>query len=172
MLAFESGFTPIELPPDTFEKYLADEGFDAALAARHRARVSALPGRERYRRCAKTWLAGTAADRATMPAGLPMEIVPLSAPGTKGTLAVRVLWNKHPLASALVKAWRAPAMTDASSRDSIAISWRGRTNARGEVTVPVNATGEWLISSVTMMPCPDHTEADWESTWASLTFQR
>src|SRR6185295_12524057 len=68
MLAFESGFTPIELPAAPFEKYLADEGLIGPLAARRRARVTGA-GRERYRRCAKTWLTGKSSERATMPLG-------------------------------------------------------------------------------------------------------
>src|SRR5678809_1112809 len=40
MLAFESGFTPIELPPAQFEKYLEDEGLDASLAARRRGHAT------------------------------------------------------------------------------------------------------------------------------------
>jgi uncharacterized GH25 family protein len=176
MLAFESGFTPIELPAAQFEKYLADEGLDGPLAARRHA-GTAVPGRERYRRCAKAWLAGSAADRATVAAGLPLEIVPLSSPGHEPSLRVRVLWNGRPLASGLVKAWLAPLGSDGSiqdpaTRDSIRVAWRGRTDARGEVLVPCAASGEWLLSVVQMVPCLDRNEADWESTWASFTFQR
>jgi hypothetical protein len=171
MVAFESGFTPIELPAAQFEKYLADEGLDVPLAARHRVR-SVAAGRERYRRCAKVWLSGNAADRATAPIGMPFEIVPLSAPGADAALRVRVLWKGRPLGGALVKAWRAPLGTDPASRDSIPVTWSARTDARGEIVAPVSQSGEWLLSVVQMVPCPDRDEADWESTWASLTFAR
>ncbi len=130
------------------------------------------PGRERYRRCAKTWLAGKASERATTPLGLPLEIVPLSAPGADPTVRARVLWNGKPLAGALVKAWRATLGTDAASRDSIGVAWSGRTDTRGEITLSMTQPGDWLLSTVHMVPCPDHSEADWESTWASLTFER
>ena len=134
-------------------------------------------GRERYRRGAKTWLAGGAADRATTVFGLPLEIVPLSIPGTAPALRARVLWNGRPFPGALVKAWRAPlgaggAVVDAATRDSIGVEWQGRADARGEITVPVAQAGEWLLSAVQMVPCPDRSEADWESTWSSLTFER
>jgi len=189
MLAFESGFTPIELPAAQFETYLANEGLDGPLAARHRSRATG-PGRERYRRCAKVWLMGAAAqpraehalahaqlapgqvDRATAVTGLPLEIVPLSAPGAEPTMCARVLWNGTPLAGALVKAWRATLGTDAASRDSIGVAWSGRTDARGKFVIPTADAGEWLVSTVQMVPCPDRAQADWESTWASLTFER
>jgi uncharacterized GH25 family protein len=175
MLAFESGFTPIELPGAQFNAYLAEEGLDGPIAARRQSGSD--PGRERYRRCAKSWLAGQDAARATAALGLPLEIVPLVLPGTQPILPVRVLWNGRPLSGALVNAWRAPSgaggvPTDAATRDSIGVVWRGRTDARGEAAVPVAGAGEWLLSVVQMVPCPDRGEADWESTWASLTFQR
>ena len=176
LLAFESNFTPIELAADPFDAYLADEGLAGPLAARKRS-ATHVPGRERYRRCAKAWLAGRELGRATTPVGMPLEIVPLELPGANPALHVRVLWNGKPLASALVKTWRAPlaaggATTSAGVRDSLAMAWQARTDARGELAVPCVAPGEWLVSTVTMEPSHAPAEADWESTWASLTFAR
>src|SRR5690349_16415211 len=57
MLAYESNFTSIELPAAAFDAYLAEEGLDGPLATR-RAAHATIPGRERYRRCAKAWLFG------------------------------------------------------------------------------------------------------------------
>jgi uncharacterized GH25 family protein len=176
LLGFESGFTSIELPAAQFNSYLEDEGLDAPLAARRRGGWTT-PGRERYRRCAKTWQGGDEADRATAPLGMPLEIVPAAAPGAAPLLRARVLWNGRPLAGALVKAWRAPlgpggAPTDGATRDSVGIAWQGRTDAKGEVAVPAAQPGEWLLSVVHMVACSDRAEADWESTWSSLTFER
>jgi uncharacterized GH25 family protein len=176
MIAFESGFTPIELPGAQFNVYLEEEGLDGPLAERRRSAAST-PGRERYRRCAKTWLAGQDVARATGVVGMPLEIVPLEIPGAGAVLRARILLGGRPLPGALVKAWRAPfgaggALTDAAARDSVGSVWHGRTDARGEVSVPLAAGGEWLVSVVQMVPCPDPAEADWESTWASLTFER
>jgi hypothetical protein len=36
----------------------------------------------------------------------------------------------------------------------------------------VRESGEWLVSLVDMVPSAEPSEADWESTWASLTFAR
>jgi uncharacterized protein DUF4198 len=77
MAAFESDFLPIQLPAAQFDDYLQVEGLDGPLAARRR---SAVPGRERYRRCAKAWLAGADAARATAVVGMPLELVPERAP--------------------------------------------------------------------------------------------
>jgi uncharacterized GH25 family protein len=176
LLAYESDWTPIALAPELFDAYLVDEGLSGPLAVRQHAGTHG-PGRERYRRCAKTWLAGRDPARATTPLGLPLEIVPLALPGSAATLRVRLLWNGEPLPGVRVKAWRSPvadggAPLDAAVRDSIGMSFESATDARGEVSVPCAAPGEWLLSAVTMRPCGETAVADWESTWASLTFAR
>lgn len=176
MLAYESNFTPIELGAAEFDAYLEEEGLAGPLAARRRAGTHTA-GRERYRRCAKTWLAGHDATRATAPLGLPLEIVPLELPGAAPALRVRVLWNGRPLPGTRVKSWRSPLAAqgltlDAAVRDSVRMSWEAATDARGELSVPCAASGEWILSTVTMQACPDKAVADWESTWSSLTFVR
>jgi hypothetical protein len=175
LLAYESDFTPIELPGAVFETYLASEGLDGPLAAR-RAAQAAGPGRERYRRCAKAWLSGRDGARALSVVGLPLELVPLASPGEAPRLALRLFYHGRPLAHALVKAWRQPLVSgavtrDPETRDSVGVAWQGRTDARGEVVVPVAEAGEWLVSAVQMVPSTDPT-ADWESSWASFTFVR
>lgn len=180
LLVFESDWTPIELPADKFDAYLADEGLAGPLSVRRAAgtRVGGRgPGRERYRRCAKSWLAGTDAVRATKPVGLPLEIVPFASPGSSATLRVRVLKEGRPLAGARVRAWRAllgddGAARDPAARDSNRVVSQVTTDARGEALVPCAEPGEWLVNVVAMDPCREREIADWESTWSSLTFKR
>ena len=68
LFAYESDFASLTLDAARFERYLVEEGLDAPRAARL-ARRDTLPGRERYRRCAKLWLAGDDARRATVHGG-------------------------------------------------------------------------------------------------------
>ena len=176
LFAFESDYAPITLPVAEFDAYLKLEGLDGPLAVRHQqARRDSV--RERYRRCPKSWIAGSDAARATAPIGLPLEVVPLTVPGAAPDLGVRVLWEGKPLAGALLRAWRAPIKADGSpsdgeSRDSVGVAWELRTDAKGEAVARVAAAGEWLLSVVHMAPSPDPKAADWQSTWASLTFVR
>lgn len=182
LVAYQSNFATIELPAADFDAYLALEGLDGARAARAKLGASAGPGRERYARCAKTWIAGEpaappGAARALAPVGLPLEIVPLADPAAGRTLAVRVLWHGEPLAGALVRAWNTPlgpswAPRGAAARDSVGPSGEARTDARGEARLTVDGPGEWLLSTVHMVPCAERHQADWESWWASLTFGR
>jgi hypothetical protein len=174
LVAFESDFLPIELPAAQFNLYLKAEGLDGPLAARQ---GSTAPGRERYRRCAKAWLAGSDPARATPKLGLPLELVPESTPGAGTELRLQVLLEGRPVAGSLVKVWRTALSASGApqpvfARDSVNVAWQGRTDATGRVSVPVGEAGEWLVSTVHMEPCGDRREADWESTWASLTFTR
>ena len=176
LFGYESDFATITLDAAAFERYLADEGLDGPLAAR-RARADTGPGRERYRRCAKSWLAGADARRVTEPLGLPCEIVPLSDPGAGPRLRVKVRFEGEPLAGALLNAWHQPFTSDGrpldpARRDTVRVAWSGRTDARGEVVVPVDQAGEWLLGVVHMIPSRDLGIADWESNWGSLTFAR
>ena len=176
LFGYESNFATITLDAASFERYLADEGLDGPLAAR-RARGDAGPGRERYRRSAKAWLAGADARRATKPLGLSCEIVPLAVPGVGGRLPVRVLFEGKPLAGALLNAWRQPLaadgrLLDPARRDTVRVAWSGRTDARGEAVAPVDEDGEWLLGVVHMIPSRDPAAADWESSWGSLTFAK
>src|SRR5262245_40640998 len=108
LVAYQSNFAAIELPAAEFDAYLELEGLAGPRATRAKLGDQAGPGRERYARCAKVWIAGSApAGRARIvaPIGLPIEIVPLADPASVTPLPVRVLWHGKPLEGALVRAW-------------------------------------------------------------------
>jgi len=179
LMAYESTFQPITVDSVKFDRYLVDDGLDGARAVRQ-ARGETGPGHERYRRCAKTWVSGdddrAAVARATRPVGMPIEIVPLAVPGKESMLRVRVLFAGQPLANALVHAWHQPlgdaaALSPAVARDTMQVASGTRTDRDGVVEVPVADAGEWLIGVVHMVPSSDPV-AEWESSWASLTFAR
>jgi uncharacterized GH25 family protein len=175
LVAYQSNFASIELPAAEFDAYLKLEGLEGPLESR--ARSAPVPGRERYARCPKTWIAGSDPRRAITPAGLDLEIVPLSDPGSTAELSIRVLFKRKPLSGALVRAWKQPLGTDwaphdPAHRDSVGFVVNVRTDGRGMATLKGLGPGEWLVSTVHMKPSADRKVADWESLWASLTFAR
>jgi hypothetical protein len=177
LIAYASDWADITLPAAEFDSYLALEGLDAPLAARRRIGAAAGPGRERYARCPKCWIAGDRPARASTVEGLPLELVPLSDPCASRTLAVRVLYRGQPLAGALVRGWNHPlgrgmAPVDAAARDSVGPSASTRTGADGIARLELARAGEWMLSCVHMVASEDPHEADWQSLWASLTFAR
>jgi hypothetical protein len=177
LVAYESAWSPITLEPDAFDAYLKLEGLDEPLAKRALLGGAAPEGRERYARCAKTWIAGTDPERALRPVGLALEIVPLADPVASEDPGFRVLYETKPLAGALVRAWRQPLEADvrplaAAARDSVGPVCEARTGKDGTVRLRLIGSGEWLVSTVHMVASADPVAADWESRWASFTFGR
>jgi uncharacterized GH25 family protein len=189
LVAYESGFASITLRAAEFDEYLALEGLDEPLRAR-RARDDTTAGRERYARCAKTWIGFGEMSRLTTPVGMPFELVPLGDPTRSDTLRIRALYAGRPLAGVLVRAWRQPlagsgdSPVGAAIRDSVGPTAEARTGADGVAALLLLEGGEWLVSGVHMVPAAavansapgrdarGGAAADWESYWASITFAR
>lgn len=177
LVGYESDFAEIQLPPADFDAYLKLEGLDGPRAARAALGNRAGPGRERYARCPKTWIAGDDPKRAQAVIGLPLEVVALGDPLAPGPLTVKVLWQGKPLAGALVGAWRQAlgerlAPRAEAARDSVGSVTRVRTGRDGTARVLLAGDGEWMVAAVHMVPSTDRDAADWESWWASYTFAR
>jgi uncharacterized GH25 family protein len=164
LAGYRSRPTPIELPAETFESYLREEGLDRVLGARAARGESGKPGREIYSRCAKALL--VAGDRGAAGfdrvLGFRLEIVPETNPGAvPGEFVARLLFEGRPLEGALVSMIRKGAPPLASVR----------SDREGRARFPVDAAGVWLVKAVHMLPAPDPAVADWESLWASLVFE-
>ena len=46
-----------------------------------------------------------------------------------------------------------------------------RTDSDGRVHLTLKQGGMWLVKAVHMVPAPVGANADWQSYWASLTFE-
>lgn len=170
VVAYRSHPSEITLDGATFARYLAEEGLDAVLAERERRGESGAPARERFARCAKALVrVGDAADTTvyTRRVGLPLEIVPEEDPtrpaGPGGAeRPFRLLHRGAPLAGAVVVA--IPA-------DRAGERVAARSDGEGRVRLRLSGAGPWLVKSVHMVPARAGSGADWESAWASLTFE-
>lgn len=192
VLAYRGARTALELDAAHFEDYLRHEGLEHVVATRLARGEQDAPGREVYSRCAKAIVhaspasdathisfthdgahdhgpAAAAADGehtslATQPVGLTLELVPDRDPYTQRAgevLSFRLLHEGHPVEGVLVAAHHDPV------EDGLV---EERTDAEGRVTLPLPHAGEWMLNAVHMLPAPDGVDADWESLWASLTF--
>ena len=167
IVGYRSKTSRVELDAEKFEQYLKEEGLERIIADRARRGESGKPSREIYSRCAKSLLsaggAGTSGhDRAL---GFPLELVPGKNPSsfTAGaTFPLRLEYEGKPLAGALVVALR---------RDAPGERVSARTDAKGQVSFALAGPGAWLVKAVHMVPAPAGSGADWESLWASLTFE-
>ena len=168
---YQSHPTPITIPAATFNQYIKDEGLDTIAQLRARRNQTNSEAREIFARCAKSLVRyGTPnnspnniqVDRVL---GFTLELVAQKNPYTlRGgdDFPVSLTYEGHPLANALVVAMnRANPMAKLTAR----------TDAKGHVSFRLPQDGTWLIKSVHMIPAPAGSNADWESFWASLTFQ-
>jgi uncharacterized GH25 family protein len=168
VVGYRSKPKSLELPAEKFEQYLKEEGLEKIIAVRAKRGDSQKPGKEIYSRCAKTLLDANGAvgaggfDRTLE---LRLELVPEKSPKEVGggrTMPLRLLFEGKPLAGALVVA---------INRENTEKSFSARSNASGRVIFDLTPAGVWLVKAVHMVPAPPPSGADWESLWASLTFQ-
>ena len=164
LVAYRSKPAFIELPAGRFEDYLRLEGLDAIVALRRAQGKSGKAGLEYFTRYAKALLTGKSESRAvSLPIGFAMEIVPDADPTVRnGGFTGRVLYGGAPLAGAAVIAM---------PRANPAVRTTVRTDARGAFAFALLQPGVWLIKSVHMVGAGWFSRADWQSAWASLTFE-
>ena len=177
LLTLRSTDSFIELSGRKFTAYLQEENLDFVRQKRHENGQDSLPGREAYRRCAKTLVQvggpnalPAAADTAyRRRCGWTLELVPEQNPyrlGTDKALTVRVLRAGKPWRGATVQVWqRQPGGLPTTHFST-------RANQNGRLLLRLSGPGPYLLAVVDMTPAPPalRARADWRSTWASLTF--
>lgn len=169
-VAYRSKPSATSLSARAFEQYLAEEGLESIIEERRALKESATPARELFSRSVKTLLrtTGAAGEGWDHPLNMTLEFVPQADPAhaPDGRLPVRLLLESTPLPGALVVAYRKDDSAASEGREVM----RGRTDAAGEISIPVGP-GVWLLKAVHMKRAPAGSEADWQSTWTALTFQ-
>ncbi len=167
VIGYRSNPSAIEIPADTFNQYLKEEGLDGVSAQRASRNETRAPAREIFSRCAKSLVFSGAAANAEgdRPLGFTLELVAERNPyGMRADqdLPVRLTYENRPLAGALVVA---------INRLNSAEKLSARTTADGRVRFKLRRDGMWLIKAVHMVPAPQGAQAEWASFWASLTFE-
>ena len=169
MLLFESTDALSNLPSIRYNDYAKVEGLTPALEYRAKTGQTQANGRESYsRRCKALINVGAGAKSngsITKPVGFTLEIVPAISPYALKPgqlLPVQVLYQGRPLAGALVK------LTNLEF-DVRPVSTH-LTDAAGHAQFEVPRTGDWLLNVIWTRPIKDNPNADFETTFSSLTF--
>ncbi len=167
MVTFNNINSFIEQEAATFNSYLLEDGLQSAIDYRNQHNETDSIGREFYQRSVKTIVqVGTVkTDVYKKQTTLPVDIIPLSHPyklSNGDTLKVKVLYRGEALANTKIRIWHKllGQVTDTSFM----------SNAKGEISFPVNTTGEWMVSCVTMIRLANDQKAQWQSYWGSLTW--
>jgi uncharacterized GH25 family protein len=167
VVGYHSNPSTVEETAEKFNQYLKEEGLDSVAALRASRNETNSKVHELFSRCAKSLVfaapaSGAQGDRIL---GFPLELVAEKNPYALRAgedLPVRLTYGSHPLAGALVIAMNRKNPTEKLS---------ARTGKDGRVKLPLRPGGMWLVKAVHMVPAPTGTNADWQSYWASLTFQ-
>lgn len=167
LFAYDGHPNRITLGPEKFHAYLKMEGLEHIIRSREAAGNAGKPAREKYRRYVKTLADAGGEPNAThaIQTGQRFEILPLSnlptaRPGDR--LEWSLLYERKPLANALVKAWHL--------RGTQQLVIQTRTDASGRFAFELPYAGNWMLSVVHMIPATDPVTDDWESLWGNLTF--
>ena len=167
ILGYQSHPSPVVLPAAKFNQYLKDEGLDAISELRARRNQTNSDAKEIFSRCAKSLVRyGMPTDaQADRVLGFTLELVSERNPYTLRAgenLPLSLTYEGRPLPGVLVV-----AMNHANPMAKIT----SRTDSKGHVTLRLPQEGIWLIKAVHMIPAPPDVLADWESLWASVTFE-
>lgn len=146
VIGYRSKGAVLDGTPEKFAKFLREEGLERfAPSGKYR---------ERFFRYAKT-VVGTGTRDARF--GYRLELIVNPANGSAS-----LLFEDKPLAGALV--------TAIARDDAARVS--ARTDAKGRVTLALPHKGVWLVKSTWLVAAPPGSGFDWESLWASVTFER
>lgn len=159
----------IALSADDFNLYLKDDGIPDVLEARKQAGELGQPAKERYHKHVKAMLqvGSTRSDHYATPMGYPAEIVPMDNPYTLpsgASLRVKTLVDGKPVANQLVVYGGTTTAEAGIEAKSV------RSDTQGVATIPLTTAGTWYIKFIHMVKVP-RDSVDYESKWASLTFQ-
>ena len=160
----------IELKAKDFNGYLASDGIPDILAERRRTGELGKTARERYAKHVKALVQVGDARAGDFGAalGYPAEIVPLENPYTLrvgGTLRVRTLVDGKP-------AGRQYVLYGGRTSKGARIAQVGiRSNADGIARIPIRQRGVWFVKFINMTKLTGDAEADYESKWATLTYE-
>ncbi len=164
------GKREIALSAKEFNQYLTEDGIPDVLAARKRNGELGKGARERYSKHVKAILqvGDTRTTGFSRVLGYPAELVPVGnpyQPRAGGWLRVLALVDGRPAVNQLVIAGGRPR------RGGRFAERRMRTDANGIVRVRVSEPGYWYVKVIRMEPVTGDPSIDYESKWATLTFQ-
>jgi uncharacterized GH25 family protein len=166
ILVYDSNHGRSELEAAKFESYLREEGLERIIAERSKRGEASKPGVEIYSRCAKALVnvggAAAAPDRAV---GLKLELVAGTNPAALkpgDELPLTLLLDGEPVEGVKV------TLKDAKHAHGVS---EGRTGKDGRVSLKMPEKGVVLVTAVHMIRASEGSGADWESLWASLTYE-
>lgn len=167
LLHMERDYARIALENKKFLSYLKEDHIENIVVKNESSKKVQ---KERYSRYIKTLVqSGTKpfGEQYKKVIGQNFEIVLLQNPYLlkKGdVLQARIIFMGKPLINKVITARNRLGSESAMFATS-------RTNVKGVCNFKITRNGEWFIHATHMIPCLDLLDSDWESFWASYSFQ-
>lgn len=165
------------LSGEDFDGYLEHDGVLDVLEARREAGETGTETTETYSKHVKAVVqVGEARSEAfAKRLGYPVELVPLQNPyelSVGDTLELLFLSEGRPVGDQIVYAgyegYEAGAGAGAGEhRDPV----QTRTDDAGVARIPLDRAGKWYARLIHMVSVPDDPEVDYESNWATVSFE-
>ncbi|MDE2805597.1 MAG: DUF4198 domain-containing protein [Gemmatimonadota bacterium] len=158
-----------------FNEYLVHDGIVDAIEQRAAAGKTNDDATERYSKHVKALIQVGDARSAewSHKLGYPVEFIPLRNPyelGVGDDLRVRFLRAGRPVANQLVYASHdGHHGHDEAGEHVEAVTTR--TDADGVAAIPLSGAGRWYVRTIHMVETTAEPEVDYESNWATLTFE-
>ena len=175
VLGVSTAPTVFILTADEFNEYLAHDRIVDAIEQRRATGKWEDEATERYSKHVKA-LVQVGEQRSgnfSNELGYPVELVPLDNPyelGVGDELQVRFLRARQPVANQIVYASHEDYHAHGENDEHVEAVIT-RTNAQGVALIPISAAGRWYIRTIHMVETTDEPDVDYESNWATLTFE-
>jgi uncharacterized GH25 family protein len=167
--------TVFTLTAEEFNDYLVHDGILDAIEQREAAGKTNDEATERYSKHVKALIqvGSERSDGYAHALGYPAEIIPLQNPydlSVGDDLEVRFLRAGQPVANQIMYAsFDGYHGHDEEGGHLVAVTTR--TNSEGVATIPLSQGGRWFIRSIHMVETNSEAGVDYESNWATLTFE-
>jgi len=158
----------IDLSAEDFKDYLIHEGLLDMADERKEKGIEDQAAREKYSKHVKCILqvGDSRTEHYSSALGYPIEFVPMSNPyalASGGALPCQLLVRGKPLQNIAV---RSGYKKDGKLHSNEMV----RTDENGICQIPISSTGLWYVATIHMEES-DEGEVDYESNWATLTFE-
>lgn len=161
---------PITLEAKKFAAYIAEENARELVEPNFILETATAPQRESYTKFAKVLIENAGAqtgDISSLVAGHRLEIIPQIAPsrvGDDGKLPVKILFEGAPVAGLRVS-------SGCEGTNGGKYAAHALTDENGLAQIRIENAGHSFVRAHFIRPHLDEENFDWESFWASVTFQ-
>ncbi|ULQ50835.1 DUF4198 domain-containing protein [Flavihumibacter fluvii] len=166
MITMQTNNKLISLDAFKFREYLVEEGLQNAIEYRENNHENDSSGHELYQRSVKTIIqvGDELSSCCLKETGLPLDIIPLKNPydpALRDSLKLLVKFKREAIKGQLMKVWH--RVGNQTRKFEI------RTSDKGIISIPLEKSGKWMISTVNMIRIED-SSAQWQSYWASCNW--